>query len=125
VPGPLFTFAAYLGAAMTPAPNGWIGGLLCLLAVFAPSLLLVVGTLPFWESLRRQPRVQAALLGINATVVGLLLAALYHPVWTSAMHGPRDFGLGLAAFVALVAWKLPPWAVVLASGVAGALLRAA
>lgn len=123
VPGPLFTFAAYLGSAMSPAPNGWLGGLICLLAVFAPSFLLVVGALPFWERLRHQPRAQAALLGVNAAVVGLLLAALYQPVWTSAVRGGADFGLGLAAFVALTAWKLPPWIVVLASGVAGAILE--
>ncbi len=123
VPGPLFTFAAYLGAAMDPSPNGWLGGLICLLAVFAPSLLLVVGALPFWERLRHQPRAQAALLGVNAAVVGLLLAALYHPVWTSAVRGPADFGLGLAAFVALTAWKLPPWLVVLACALAGAVLE--
>lgn len=123
VPGPLSTFAAYLGAAMDPAPNGWLGGLLCLVAVFAPSFLLVVGALPFWERLRHQPRAQAALLGVNATVVGLLLAALYHPVWTSAVRGPADFGLGLAAFVALTAWKLPPWLVVLACALTGAALE--
>jgi chromate transporter len=125
VPGPLFTFAAYLGAAMGPAPNGWLGGLICLLAVFAPSFLLVLGALPFWERLRRQPRAQAALLGVNAAVVGLLLAALYHPVWTSAIDRPADFGLGLAAFVALIAWKLPPWLVVLGCALGGGLLGAA
>jgi chromate transporter len=123
VPGPLFTFAAYLGAAMDPAPNGWLGGLLCLVAVFAPSFLLVIGALPFWERLRHQPRAQAALLGVNAAVVGLLLAALYHPVWTGAVREPADFGLGLAAFVALTAWKLPPWLVVLACALAGAALE--
>lgn len=118
VPGPLFTFAAFLGASMNDAPLGWWGGLICLLAIFTPSFLLVVGALPFWERLRRNARTQAALLGINAAVVGLLLAALYHPVWTSAIHAPQDFGLALVALVALMCWKLPPWLVVLGSGVA-------
>ncbi|WP_434033907.1 chromate efflux transporter [Cupriavidus sp. a3] len=119
VPGPLFTFAAFLGASMNEAPTGWLGGLICLLAIFAPSFLLVVGALPFWERLRRNPRTQAALFGINAAVVGLLLAALYQPVWTSAIHEPQDFGLALVALVALILWKLPPWLVVVGSGIAG------
>ena len=125
VPGPLFTFAAFLGASMNQAPTGWLGGLICLLAIFAPSFLLVVGALPFWEHLRRNLRTQAALLGINAAVVGLLLAALYQPVWTSAIHGPQDFGLALVALVALMFWKLPPWLVVLGSGILGGLLSIA
>ncbi|MFU2489262.1 chromate efflux transporter [Thauera sp. WH-1] len=124
VPGPLFTFAAFLGASMNQAPAGWLGGLICLLAIFAPSFLLVLGVLPFWERLRRHTRTQAALLGINAAVVGLLLAALYQPVWTSAIHTPRDFGLALVALIALMFWKLPPWLVVVGSGVAGGLLSA-
>lgn len=119
VPGPLFTFAAFLGASMNGAPAGWLGGLICLLAIFAPSFLLVVGALPFWERLRHHEKMQAALAGINAAVVGLLLAALYQPVWTSAVHQPQDFGLALIAFVALMYWKLPPWLVVAASGIAG------
>jgi len=119
VPGPLFTFAAFLGAAGGPAPNGWIGGALCLLAIFAPSFLLVFGALPFWERLRRQARTRAALAGINAAVVGLLLAALYQPVWTSAIHAPADFALALLALVALTAWRLPPWAVVAGCALAG------
>lgn len=119
VPGPLFTFAAFLGASMNQAPTGWLGGLICLLAIFAPSFLLVAGALPFWERLRRNTRTQAALSGINAAVVGLLLAALYQPVWTSAIHAPQDFGLALVALVALMSWKLPPWLVVMGSGVAG------
>lgn len=122
VPGPLFTFAAFLGASMNDAPSGWLGGLICLLAIFAPSFLLVVGALPFWERLRRNVRTQAALSGINAAVVGLLLAALYQPVWTSAIHAPQDFGLALVALIALMFWKLPPWLVVVGSGVAGWLL---
>ena len=121
VPGPLFTFAAFLGASMTTAPTGWWGGLICLLAVFAPSFLLVAGALPFWETLRRNVRAQAALSGINAAVVGLLLAALYDPVWTSAIHTPQDFALAVLALLALVRWKLPPWLVVLACAGAGAL----
>jgi chromate transporter len=122
VPGPLFTFAAFLGASMNTAPSGWIGGLLCLVAIFIPSFLLVAGALPFWEQLRRSVRTQAALAGVNAAVVGLLLAALYQPVWTSAIFRPEDFGLALLAFVALMFWKLPPWLVVLATGLAGWLI---
>ncbi len=124
VPGPLFTFAAFLGASMTEAPTGWLGGLVCLIALFAPSFLLVAGALPFWERLRAHARAQAALAGINAGVVGLLLATLYNPVWTSAIHRPQDFGLALLAFVALSFWKLPPWLVVAYSGVAGVMLHA-
>jgi len=119
VPGPLFTFAAYLGTVMGPAPNGWLGGAICLVAIFAPSFLLVVGALPFWDDLRRYARMQSALRGINAAVVGLLLAALYDPVWTSAIRGHADFGLALAAFAALMFWKVPPWLVVLASALGG------
>lgn len=122
VPGPLFTFAAFLGASMSAFSSPWVGGLACLLAIFAPSFLLVAGALPFWERLRRDARAQAALAGINAAVVGLLLAALYHPVWTGAIHQPRDFALALVALVALMAWKLPPWLVVIGAGVAGGLL---
>ncbi|MCM8614046.1 chromate efflux transporter [Accumulibacter sp.] len=122
VPGPLFTFAAFLGATMNQAPSGWLGGFICLLAIFAPSFLLVVGALPFWERLRRNGRTQAALSGVNAAVVGLLLAALYQPVWTSAIDAPQHFGLALVALVALMVWKLPPWLVVLGGGVAGWLL---
>lgn len=122
VPGPLFTFSAFLGASMPQASSAWSGGLICLLAIFAPSFLLVVGVLPFWEHLRRNVRMQAALLGINAAVVGLLLAALYQPVWTSAIQTPQDFGVALIALVALMRWKLPPWLVVGASAAAGWLL---
>jgi chromate transporter len=122
VPGPLFTFAAFLGASMTQAPSGWLGGLICLAAVFVPSFLLVFGALPFWEELRRSRHTQAALAGVNAAVVGLLLAALYQPVWTSAIRQPVDFGLALIALIALMFWKLPPWLVVIASAAAGWLL---
>jgi chromate transporter len=125
VPGPLFTFSAFLGASMNQAPSGWLGGLICLLAIFAPAFLLVAGALPFWERLRRNVRTRAALAGINAAVVGLLLAALYQPVWTSAIHQPGDFALALVALVALMFWKLPAWLVVLGSGVAGWLLSLA
>jgi chromate transporter len=120
VPGPLFTFAAYLGTVMQPGPSGWLGGILCLLAIYVPSLLLVIGALPFWHGLRRRSGVQAALRGVNAAVVGLLLAALYQPVWTSAISAPGDFALGLAAFVLLVFWQVPPWLVVLATALGGA-----
>lgn len=123
MPGPLFTFAAFLGASMNSAPSGWTGGLIALVAIFVPSFLLVVGALPFWEQLRQNLRTQAALSGINAAVVGLLLAALYQPVWTSAILSAHDFGLGLVAFVALMFWKLPPWLVVVAGGIAGWLLH--
>ncbi len=119
VPGPLFTFAAFLGASMQQGPTGWTGSLLCLLAVFAPSFLLVAGALPFWERLRRNAHARSTLAGVNAAVVGLLVAALYQPVWTSAIHAPRDLGLALLALVALMAWKLPPWLVVLGAGLAG------
>ena len=122
VPGPLFTFAAFLGAAAQGGYGGWVGGIVCLLAVFAPSFLLVAGALPLWERLRGDARMQAALAGINAAVVGLLLAALYQPVWTSAIHRPQDFALGLVALVALMSWKWPPWLVVAACGLAGGVL---
>ena len=112
VPGPLFTFAAYLGSAMAPAPNGWTGGLICLAAIYLPSFLLLIGVLPFWDTLRRVGAVRSALHGINAAVVGLLLAAFYNPVWTSAIFTPADFGLGLLAFLLLVFWRVPPWLVV-------------
>jgi len=122
VPGPLFTFAAFLGASMNAAPSGWWGGLLSLLAIFAPAFLLVMGALPFWEQLRRSTRTQAALFGINAGVVGLLLAALYQPVWTNAIYAPQDFALALVALVALMYWKLPPWLVVLGCALGGWML---
>jgi chromate transporter len=113
VPGPLFTFSAYLGTVMTPPINGWAGGLLCLVAIFLPSFLLLVAALPHWDMLRRRPAVQAALLGINAAVVGLLLAALYRPVWTSAIFDSADFALAVVAFLLLAAWAVPPWLVVI------------
>ena len=124
VPGPLFTFSAYLGAAQQAAPNGWAGGLLCLLAIFLPSYLLVVGVLPFWDSLRCNRRVRLALTGVNAAVVGLLLAAFYDPVWSSGILSAGDFVLALAAFGLLTLWQTPPWLVVGATGLGAALLGA-
>lgn len=122
VPGPLFTFSAFLGASMNEAPSGWLGGLICLLAIFTPSFLLIMGALPFWERLRGNTQMRGALCGVNAAVVGLLLAALYKPVWISAVNAPQDFGLALIALVALMFWKLPPWLVVVGSGVVGGFL---
>lgn len=122
VPGPLFTFAAYLGAAMGPEPNGVPGATLALIAIFLPSFLLVTGALPMWGTLRGRPDVQGALRGVNAAVVGLLLAALYDSVWTSAVHDESDFALALAAFGLLVFWKIPPWLVVAFAAAGGALM---
>jgi chromate transporter len=116
VPGPLFTFAAYLGAIMT----GWVGAALCLVAIFLPGLLLVLGVLPFWASLGRGALMRASLRGVNAAVVGVLLGALYDPVWTKGIGGPADFALALVAFALLVIWKTPPWLVVLVSAAGGA-----
>lgn len=117
-PGPLFTFAAYLGATLQPEPHGIGGALVALVAIFAPSFLLVGGVLPFWDGLRRSPAFRSALSGTNAAVIGLLLAALYDPVITSSILGPLDVVLALAAIVALVAWRAPPWAVVAALAIA-------
>ncbi|MEO6973009.1 MAG: chromate efflux transporter [Rhodoferax sp.] len=125
VPGPLFTFAAFLGGSMRGAPSGWLGAGLCLVAIYVPSFLLVAGALPFWERLRVSHRTQAALAGVNAAVVGLLLAALYQPVWTSAILQPQDFALSLLAIAALMAWKLPPWLVVIGCTLLGWLLSLA
>uniref|UniRef100_E6QT11 Putative Chromate transport protein ChrA n=1 Tax=mine drainage metagenome TaxID=410659 RepID=E6QT11_9ZZZZ len=115
VPGPLFTFAAYLGAVSTHAPGGWIGAMIALVAIFLPSFLLVTGILPFWAQLRRHPHMQGAMKGVNAAVVGLLLAAFYQPVWHSAVLNAKDFSWVLGVFALLVFWKTPPWlAVILA-----------
>lgn len=122
VPGPLFTFAAFLGAALEDGAGGWRGALLCLVAIFLPSFLLVNAALPFWEGLRRHARMQAALSGLNAAVVGLLLAALYQPVWTGSILGAQDFALCLLAFLALSVWKLPVWWVVALGALSGWLL---
>ena len=118
VPGPLFTFSAYLGT-LTGMPSVSVGGLFALIAIFLPSFLLVIGVVPFWDRLRAWDGFGGALRGINAAVVGLLLAALYDPVWTSAIHGPEDFGLALVALGLLAIWKWPPWLVVVLSAGAG------
>ena len=120
VPGPLFTFAAFLGGSLSTPLSGWLGGIVCLLAIFAPAFLLVAGALPFWATLRHAPRMQATLAGVNAAVVGLLVAAWYDPVWTSAIQRPMDFALALLALLALMTWKVPPWAVVVGCAAAGA-----
>jgi len=122
VPGPLFTFSAYLGAVMTPAPNGVLGAVIALVAIFLPSFLLVFAALPFWQVLRRRPSAQAALKGVNAVVVGILLAALYDPVWTAGVLDGGDFAVAIGAFLLLHFWKVPPWLVVLLSALAGALI---
>jgi chromate transporter len=122
VPGPLFTFSAYLGAASRVPPNGWIGAAIALVAIFLPAFLIVVGSLPYCERLRGRSDAQAVLRGVNAAVVGLLLAALYQPVWTSAILGPADFCLGLAAFGLLMFWKAPPWLVVVLTAAGGVLV---
>ena len=119
VPGPLFTFAAYLGWVLEPAPNGPAGALLALVAVFVPGFLLLVGVLPFWNSFRRLAWRQALMRGANAAVVGILGAALYNPVWTSAIIGPHEFALALSGFVLLEVWKAPSWLVVLFCAVGG------
>jgi chromate transporter len=115
VPGPVFTFAAYLGAVMNTKPNGLLGAVICLVAIFLPGMLILVGTLPFWDKFRRRIDAQATMRGINAAVVGLLAAALYNPIWTSAIHTARDFGLALTGFILLTIWKLPPWIIVIFS----------
>ena len=122
MPGPLFTFAAYLGAVAQPEPNGWLGALICLVAIFAPSFLLVIGALPYWDRLRRVPAMRRALAGVNAAVVGLLIAVFYDPVWTSAIQSPKDFALGIAAFGLLVFWSVPAWVVVLLAAASGTAL---
>lgn len=118
VPGPLFTFAGYLGAMS----GGIIGAIVATVAIFLPAFLLVAGALPFWNGLRNSPRVQGALIGINAAVVGILLAAFYVPIWTTAVTAPVDFALALLLFILLVFWKLPPWIVVLAGALAGMII---
>jgi chromate transporter len=122
VPGPLFTFAAFLGAAMGPEPNGVPGAIIALVAIFLPSMLMAYGALPWWGLLRSRRGAVAALRGVNAAVVGILLAALYDPVWTTAILKPEDFVLGLGAFAALMFWRWPPWLVVALTGSVGALM---
>lgn len=118
VPGPLFTFAAYIGTVI----NGWQGGLFATFAIFLPAFLLVLGVLPFWDSLRQNPKIKAALIGVNASVVGILLSALYHPIWTSSIIEPIDFALAAILFSMLAFFKLPPWVVVLTGAIGGVLI---
>ena len=122
VPGPLFTFAAWLGAVMGPQPNGVAGAAIALAALFLPGFLILIGALPFWDQLRRTTWAQSAMQGANAAVVGILGAALYTPVFTSAIGSMPDFALALICFVALIAWKAPPWVVVLLAAVGGVAL---
>lgn len=112
IPGPLFAFSSFLGAVSSVNPHGWTGATLCLVAVFFPSFLLIVGALPFWEQMRKNQIIRRAMLGINASVVGILLTALYHPVWTSSVFSPKDFALVIVGFLLLEFWKLPSWFVV-------------
>lgn len=121
IPGPLFTFSAYLGAVSKIPPAGWLGAFICLIAAFLPSFLLILGALPFWERLRRVESMRFAMQGINAAVVGLLLSAFYNPVWTSAILSPKDFGIAAVCFLLLVFWKAPSWSVVIFSAVVGGL----
>jgi chromate transporter len=118
VPGPLFTFAAYIGAVM----NGWKGGLLATFAIFLPAFLLILGTLPFWNMLRRNPKIKGALMGVNAAVVGILISAFYKPIWTSTIIRPLDFAFAAVLFSMLVYWKLPPWIIVVTGAIGGVLL---
>jgi chromate transporter len=122
VPGPLFTFSAFLGAVRAPAPNGVLGAAVALAAIFLPSFLLIWGALPFWDALRAHPIFRGALGGINAAVVGILLAALYTPVWTSAILRPTDFGLALLCLGLLMIWRWAPWQVVIVAALGGQLL---
>jgi chromate transporter len=122
VPGPLFTFAAYLGTVMRPDPNGVTGAAIALIGVFLPGLFLVVGALPFWDAFRTRSLAQAAMRGTNAAVVGILGAALYDPVWTSAVRTPYDFAVAITGFVLLTIWKAPPWVVVVLTAAAGVAL---
>ncbi len=123
VPGPLFTFAAYLGAVLGPEPNGVAGAGLALIAIFLPGFLLLIGVLPFWDRFRAMPMAQSLMQGANAAVVGILGAALYSPVFTSAVGDMRDFTLALACFVLLMAWKMPPWGVVIIAAIGGVALN--
>ena len=119
IPGPLFTFSAYLGTVMEIGPGGINGALIALVAIFLPSFLLVIAILPFWNRLSQATNFRAALVAINAAVVGILAAALFDPVWTSSIKGPADFALAAAAFGLLMFWKLPSWLVVILTAVAG------
>jgi chromate transporter len=112
VPGPLFTFAAYLGTVVNLSPHGLAGAALGLIAIFLPGVLILLGALPFWETFRKRAGAQAMMRGVNAAVVGLLGAALYSPVWTSSVKTPGDFGIALVGFVLLAVWRAPPLVVV-------------
>jgi chromate transporter len=125
VPGPLFTFSAYLGAVMEPPPHGLAGAAISLVGIFVPGILALVGALPFWETFRKRARAQAVMRGVNAAVVGLLGAALYNPVWTTSVNGPGDFGVALVGFVLLTVWNAPPLVVVAVSAVGGVVLAIA
>ncbi len=124
VPGPLFTFSAYLGTVMGPPPNGWLGGLICLAGIFLPSFFLAIGPLHLWSWFRQHPAMRSVLKGVNAAVVGLLLAALYNPVWTSGIHRATDFALGIVAFLLLTLWAIPPWLVVILGALAASVIAA-
>lgn len=125
VPGPLFTFAAYLGADVNAYPNGVAGAILGLIGIFLPGILILLGTLPFWDAFRKRAGAQAAMRGVNAAVVGLLGAAFYNPVWTSSVNGPGDFGVALTGFVLLTVWRAPPLLVVVISALGGVALALA
>lgn len=122
IPGPLFAISAYLGAVSNLNPSGWMGALLCLMAAFLPAFLLIVGILPFWEQIRKYKQIRFAMFGINAAVVGLLIAAFYNPVWTSAIFNTKDFALALICFLFLVSWEIPAWLVVGISLLVGGLV---
>jgi len=125
VPGPLFTFAAYLGTVVTPSPHGVLGAALGLVGIFLPGVLILLGTLPFWDKFRKRPDAQAIMRGVNAAVVGLLGAALYKPVWTTSVNAPGDFGVALIGFVLLTVWRAPPLLVVIVSALGGVALALA
>jgi len=122
IPGPLFTFAAYLGTVVRPTPHGVAGAALGLFGIFIPGILILLGTLPFWDELRKRVGAQAMMRGVNAAVVGLLGAALYNPLWTSSVKAPGDFGVALVGFVLLMAWRAPPLFVVFVSALGGIVL---
>jgi len=124
IPGPLFAFGAYLGAVCAPAPHRFAGAIVGLSGIFLPGLLLLLGTLPFWDEFRLRPGAQALMRGVNAAVVGLLGAALYTPIWTSTIHGAADVGIALVGFVLLSAWRAPPLLIVILGALAGLALGA-
>lgn len=122
VPGPLFSFAAYLGAVAQGSPHGVAGAALGLVGIFLPGLLILVGALPFWDVFRLRPSARAAMRGINAAVVGILGAALYDPLWTGAVKSSSDFAVALVGFILLVAWRAPPPLVVVVGALCGIVL---